>query len=59
MDELTGMGQAGTVSMGNSSTGRAVGAVEDSKLNENQRCTPADASSFLLMASSNINDSVL
>lgn len=34
----------GTVSMGSSPPGRAVGAVEDSKLNMNQRCSPAGAS---------------
>lgn len=38
----------GTGSMGSNSKGRAVGAVEGSKLNMNQRCTPAGDSSFLL-----------
>lgn len=38
----------GTGSMGSSSKGRAVGAVEGSKLNMSQRCTPAGDSSFLL-----------
>lgn len=48
MDQLTGIGHSGDWEHGEQLHRRAVGAVEDSKLNTSQRCTPAGDSSLLL-----------
>lgn len=48
MDQLTGMGQAGDWEHGEQLHRKGCGAVEDSKLNMNQRCSLAGDSSFLL-----------
>lgn len=48
MDQLTGIGHSGDWEHREQLHRRAVGAVEDSKLNMSQRCTPAGDSSLLL-----------